>query len=135
MSYVKRAISQDNKYVNIPSPATTFNVINKTSDYTILESDLSFEYGRGGGTVFTNVGATGTVEFTLPEDPAAGLGCYFAPAAAHLLKVNRSGSDLLLIAGWQYAYAQQGAPGPTMRFVYCGNAQWKGFNQGGVGVG
>ena len=59
----------DNHYID--NIAFRANVLTKTADYTVLASES--------GSIFTNYGTTGTIDFTLPA-PAAGLNYWFYSA-------------------------------------------------------
>lgn len=64
---------------------------NKTANYSVLAGDLN--------QVYTNTGASGNIEFTLPA-AAAGLGPYtFIVDAAHQIQVTAGTGDTIRIAG------------------------------------
>ena len=68
----------------------------KTADYTVLATELTGVY------TFTNKGAAGAVEFTLPAG-AANYKVAFYVAAAQYLKVTANGSEKFRYQGTQGA--------------------------------
>ena len=137
MGYVSRSGSLDNKYVNVTSPPKVATVFNKTADYTITTGDLDFFWGGGGGAVFTNLGASGNVKFTLPESPASGYEIVFHNAVGtHQVNVLVSGSDQIYngtVVGksWIYNTAQ----GASLTATHMGSGVWYVKNFSGATPG
>ena len=96
MAYTQREYSRDNAAFIANPPSALAQVFNKTGDYTIQLADLSYFWGKGGGAVFTNLGTSGNVVFTLPENPGAGYSVVFCNIlGTNVLRVNASGSDTI----------------------------------------
>lgn len=62
-------------------------VVSKTADYTVLESDT--------GADFDNLGASGTVEFTLPATPKLGLRYKFSDVAGQTVTVSSPSANIV----------------------------------------
>lgn len=62
-------------------------IITKTDDYTVTEAD--------NGADFDNLGATGTVVFTLPDTPKLGLKYKFSDVAGETVTVDSNSSNIV----------------------------------------
>lgn len=108
-------------------PGSAVAVTAKTADYTVLAGDS--------GTVFTNTGASGTVVFTLPASPTAGLWYEFHITAAQSVDI-KTGTAVLIYANAAATTATTGKltkniVGTVIQLKYNGVA-WMGVGQSGT---
>lgn len=102
------------------------NVVAKTGNYTLLTSDQ--------GTFFTNTGAAGEVDFTLPT-AAAGLTYTFYIDTAQVLKIIAGASTTIRILGSVSSSAgniNASTVGNFVRLTAISATQWVGEGAGGT---
>lgn len=92
---IKRVSFESGALLNLTNAKQLLRVQAKTAAYTLLESDS--------GTFFTTYGASGSVTFTLPANPTAGLHYWFLNGTTSDLVVAAATADTL------YAYADAAA--------------------------
>ena len=83
--YMGKAPAVDDNHI-IDDMAFKLNIVNKTADYTVLASES--------GTFFTNVAATGGVNYTLPTK-ADGLNYWFFNCVDFELMITSDAADTL----------------------------------------
>ena len=98
----------------------------KTSNYTVLNTDT--------GTTFTNTGAAGTVNFTLPT-AAAGLWYTFYRDADFTVQATAAASTTIRVAGSVSASAGNvtlDAVGSSVTLIAISTTQWIAFSSTGT---
>lgn len=114
---------------NVPTKLAQEQYVNKTSNYTVLASDL--------GTTFTNITAAGEVDFTLPAGLSSGSRLGFVVSASQIVKVIApSGVTIRLgptasAAAGNIASSQVGAFVELMYFA--SSSEWKARSVTGTG--
>lgn len=114
----------------------------KTADYTILDPYTTT--GTGGdasGTMFTNRGAAGTVNFTLPAPVPRLAGCYYqfaAVVAAQTVLVKTATADTLItfndLTADSLAIQTAGEIIGTVMIAFCDGTSWIAWGASRLGV-
>lgn len=97
-------------------------IVTKTANYTVLDTDS--------GTIFNNLGASGTVVFTLPAvATSAGLHYRFIGAVvAQIITITAPASTLVTYNNIAATSVSTGTVNAGMGFeVYCDGALWYAF--------
>jgi len=100
-------------------------VSHKTANYTVLDSES--------GTTFTNLGASGTITFTLPA-AVVGLHYIFMVRATQQLRVDPNGSETLestatpAVAGTAGQYINADAIGESIQIICLEAGKWAVIN-------
>lgn len=106
---------------------TVRRVSHKTANYTVLDTES--------GTYFTNLGASGTITFTLPA-ATVGLHYFFKVRAVQQLRVDPSGSETLestaSVEQAAGAYLWADAKGEFIHIICLETGKWAMHNSSGT---
>jgi hypothetical protein len=98
------------------------STVTKTANYTILTGDS--------GKHFNNIGASADIALTLPA-AAANLNYGFALDAAHYLRVNANGTDVISLGGSNSAgggYVRSNSDSAYLLLIAHGTGKWKAIS-------
>lgn len=105
--------------------AGTYVIEDHTGNDTLLESET--------GSVHTNLGASGTITFTLPSSPATGTFFVFAVSAAQQVRVDPGSATIYDNSGQtvdKYKWAD--APGECITLIANSSGDWITVAKNGV---